>query len=61
VTFPQVLIFALLAFFLQTIVSATSLWGTALIGVFLLPTILERVGFGPALSLRRHCAIPIPI
>ena len=51
VTFPTVLIFALLAFFLQTIVSNKFIGHGIAIGAFLIPTILERVGFSDKLYL----------
>ena len=51
VTFPQVLVFALLAFFLQTIVSNKFVGHGIAIGAFILPPILERVGFANKLYL----------
>jgi len=51
VTFPQVLIFALLAFFLQTIVSNKFVGHGIAIGVFILPTILERIGLSDRIYL----------
>jgi hypothetical protein len=51
VTFPQVLIFALLAFFLQTLVGNKFVAHGIAIGVFILPTILERVGLSDRLYL----------
>ena len=51
VTFPQVLIFALLAFFLQTVVGNKFVAHGIAVGAFLIPTILERVGFADKLYL----------
>lgn len=51
ILFPQVLIFALLAFFLQTIVSNKFVAHGIAIGAFLIPSILERAGFADRLYL----------
>ncbi len=51
VTFPQVLIFALLAFFLQTVVSNKFVGHGIAIGAFLIPPIFERIGFSDRLYL----------
>jgi hypothetical protein len=59
VLFPQVLIFALLAFFLQTIVSNKFVGHGIAIGVFLLPTILERAGFTDKLYLYDDVINPV--
>ncbi|WP_263353205.1 ABC transporter permease/M1 family aminopeptidase [Acidicapsa acidisoli] len=51
VTFPQVVIFALLAFFLQTVVSNKFIAHGIVIGIFLIPPIFERIGFPDRLYL----------
>jgi ABC-2 type transport system permease protein len=51
VTFPQVLIFALLVFFLQTIVSNKFVGHGLAIGIILIPPIFERIGFADKLYL----------
>ena len=49
--FPQVVIFSLLAIFLQTSVSNKFVGHGLAIGAFLLPPILDRVGFSDKLYL----------
>jgi hypothetical protein len=51
VTFPQVLIFALFAFFVQTLVSNKFVGHGIAIGAILIPTILERTGFADKIYL----------
>ena len=51
VTFPPVVIFALLAFFLQTVVGNKFVAHGIAIGAFIIPSILERVGFPDRLYL----------
>src|SRR5579859_7398678 len=51
ITFPQVLIFALLAFFVQTIVSNKFIGHGVVIGVFLLEVILDTAGVSDRLYM----------
>jgi ABC-2 type transport system permease protein len=51
VIFPQVLIFALLAFFLQTVLGNKFVAHGVAIGAFIVPPILERIGFPDKLYL----------
>jgi len=62
VTFPSVLIFALLAFFVQTIVSNKFVGHGVVIGIFILTLVLDAMGISDRLYVYGTlCLTPIPI
>jgi hypothetical protein len=56
ITFPQVIMFSLLAFFVQTVVSNKFVGHGIVIGVFLLETIMDTMGLSDRLYMYGRCS-----